>query len=551
MGPGGAGRDDDTVQVVLLDEVGDLHQGVLSAGVLGLDGHDDMGQGLGVLDAGGDVDHRADVDTAVAYPDTDAGLLAGDILLGRVDLGLAGDEVGVLDDVGTGLGGGTGCLGDGGRDVLGRREGTGHEDSLPGGLERVEDGGLGEPVLVQLDAQGLGELLGALGGLEPDGQDDDVEGLRSGIVVLVGVVDGDLLGLGILLDVGHTGSAVHVDAVLVLGPLDVGLELLSVGPDVHEEDVLVDVSVLLGDLGLLGRVHAAHGRAVSLPVLLMGPGSAALDPCDGLGAPLAGAFLGDAELVVDDGGGHRYVSVERTGGAFHPLVLDGGDDVLEPSVSVLGRVLGVPDGESGGDDDGSDIKCQVLVLVLVADGLLAADLRADTALVLTELLAVSGVDERHPGHSLRVGDVDGPPGGEPVLELVGDPAGRALRDAVSARGAEGRVDVPGLLGHGDLEVSRLTVDFLDLVVGHEGDVGVTGCIRHLGGQDARRAVVRGEGLVEHAHGPADRGQPVHEVDVDVPVRKIERRLYTGDSSADHKSRFGCQFITSVPNFWLE
>ena len=162
VGPGGAGGYDDPVQVVLGDGLADLVEGVLGAGVFGLGCEDDVREGLGVLGDLGDVDDGSDVDTAVADPYSDAGLLSCDILLCGVDLGLARLELGVVDDERTGLCGGTGCLCDGGRDVLGCCEGTGDEDSLPGGLERVEDGGLGESVLVQLDTEGLGEVCRSL-----------------------------------------------------------------------------------------------------------------------------------------------------------------------------------------------------------------------------------------------------------------------------------------------------------------------------------------------------------------------------------------------------
>ena len=213
------------------------------------------------------------------------------------------------------------------------------------------------------------------------------------VVLVVGVADGQLLGHGVLLDVGHAGSPVHLDSVLVLTAVDVGLELLSVGPDVHEEDVLLEVSVLLGDHGLLGRVHAAHGRAVFLPALLLGPGSAALDVGDLLG--------------VLSAGGHDDVSPVRSGSAHDPLVLDGGDDVLEPSVAVLAGVGGVPDGESGSGDDGSDLEGDELVLVIVVDGTLSAVLGAESALALLDHVAVVLVDDGDTGDSLRMGDVDG------------------------------------------------------------------------------------------------------------------------------------------------
>ena len=531
VGPRGTGCDDDPVEVVLGDGLGDRLQAVLGASVLGLLGQNDVGQGLGVLGDGRDVDHGSDVDSAVADPYSDPGLLSGDILLGRVHLGCAGGEV-LVDDPCSGLGGGSACLGDGGGDVLGGGEGSGHEDTGPGGLQRVEDGSLAESVLVELDSEGVGELLSVLRGNQTDGEDDHVELIGDGVAVGVGVVHGQLLGLGVLLDVGDTGGPVHVDAVLVLSPVDVGLELLSVGPDVHEEDVFLEVSVLLGDHGLLDGVHAAHGRAVLLPSGLLGPGSAALDVSDLLG--------------VLSAGGNDDVPPVGSGRAHEPLVLDGGDDVLVPAVSVLGGGLGVPYLESGSGDDGSDLEGDDLVLVVVVDGSLAAVLGAQSALALLDHVATVALDDGDTGHSLSVRDVDSLPVHKPELVLVGDVLHGTLGDTVAAARTLLGVDVPGLLEDGNLEVARLALDLLDLMVGQNVDVGVSGAVRHLGGEDTRGTVVRREGLVQTAHYASDGGVLLHQVDVNATVCKIQRRLDSCDSSTDNQCRFA-QVIASVTN----
>ena len=291
--------------------------------------------------------------------------------------------------------------------------------------------------------------------------------------------------------------------------------------------------MLFGDLGLLGRIHAADGRAVGLPALLVGPGTAALDPCDGFGSDLSGVFLGHSELVLHDGGGYRDVSVERSCRTLEPLILESGDHVGEPAVSVLGSVLGVPYLESGGDDDGTDVQLDDLVLLVVVDGLLSADLGAYSALAVEEHLTLRSINKGDPGHSLGVGDVDCPPGGKPVLELVRDSPGGTLGDTVTASGTGFGIYVPCFLQDLDGEVSGLSEDLLDLMVGQNGHVRVSGAVCHLRRQDTRRAIVGRESLVKHAHRSADGGEFVHHIDVDVPVCKVQSSLDSGDSSADH------------------
>ena len=288
--------------------------------------------------------------------------------------------------------------------------------------------------------------------------------------------------------------------------------------------------MLLGDHGLLGRVHAAHGRAVFLPALLLGPGSAALDVGDLLG--------------VLSAGGHDDVSPVRSGSAHDPLVLDGGDDVLEPSVAVLAGVGGVPDGESGSGDDGSDLEGDELVLVIVVDGTLSAVLGAESALALLDHVAVVLVDDCDTGDGLRMGDVDGLPVGEAELVLVRNVLDRTLGETVAASGTLLGVDVPGLLEDGDLEVPGLSLDLLDLVVGQNIDVGVSGTVRHFGRENACGTVVRREGLVQTAHHSSDGGVLLHQVDMNAPVCKIQRSLDSCDSSTNNQCRF-CQIIASV------
>ncbi len=176
--------------------------------------------------------------------------------------------------------------------------------------------------------------------------------------------------------------------------------------------------MLLYDHRLLDRVHAAHGRAVLLPSVLLGPGSAALDERD-----LVGGLTGRGCL---------YVAVERTGGAHHPLELHGGDDVVVPAVTVLCGDACIPDIESGGNDDRAHIENLYLVYILVVDSALLTGLLANTALALGDHAAGVRVNNRDPRDSLCMGYVDRLPRGEAELELIGNVLGRTFHNTVSA-----------------------------------------------------------------------------------------------------------------------
>ena len=287
--------------------------------------------------------------------------------------------------------------------------------------------------------------------------------------------------------------------------------------------------MLLGDHGLLRRIHTADGRTVLLPSLLLGPGSAALDESDLLGCL--------------SGRGDDDVSSVGTGCAHDPLVLDGCHNVLEPSVSVLCCDVCIPDLESGSSDDGSDIECDELILVIVVDCSLLTGLGAVSALVLCEFHTNGGIDDSHPGHCLCVGDVNCLPCCEPELVFVRDVLDRTLCKTVSTAGTLLGVNVPGLLEHCDLEVSCLTLDLLDLVIGQNVNVRVSVTVRHLRREDTCGTIIRRECLVETAHDSTDCGVFLHKVDMNVPVCKIKRRLNTRNSSSDNQCRF-TQIIAS-------
>ena len=288
--------------------------------------------------------------------------------------------------------------------------------------------------------------------------------------------------------------------------------------------------MLFGDHCLLGGVHAAHGRAVLLPSFLLGPGSAALDVCDLLG--------------LLSGGGDDDVTSVGSGCAHDPLVLDCGDDVLESAVSVLGGDVCVPYLESGCGDDRSDLEDDLLVLVVVVDCSLTAVLGAESALALLDHVTVILVDDCDTGNGLCVGDVDCFPGGESELVLVRNVLNRTFCETVSASGTLLGVDVPCFLENCDLEVSRLSLDLLDLVVGQGRDVGVSVTIRHFRREDTCGTVVRRERLVQTAHHSTDGSVFLYQVDMDAPVCKIQGCLDSRNSSTDNQCRF-TQIIASV------
>ncbi len=83
-----------------------------------------------------------------------------------------------------------------------------------------------------------------------------------------------------------------------------------------------------------------------------------------------------------------------------------------------------------------------------------------------------------------------------------------------------------------MEVADVAGDLLDLAVAQQVDVRMPADVRHLGRQDAGRAVERREGLVELGHVAADRRLALDQVDLVAGVGQLERRLDAGDAAAD-------------------
>jgi hypothetical protein len=83
------------------------------------------------------------------------------------------------------------------------------------------------------------------------------------------------------------------------------------------------------------------------------------------------------------------------------------------------------------------------------------------------------------------------------------------------------------------EVARFAFQLLEFGQRKDFDVLVAAGLNQLRRQDAHRAVVGGEGLVELGHRPADGGALLDEVYLDAGVGQVERGLDTGDAAAYH------------------
>ena len=88
------------------------------------------------------------------------------------------------------------------------------------------------------------------------------------------------------------------------------------------------------------------------------------------------------------------MSTGRAGSAYHPLKLQGSNDILDPSPTVFsqgGHIIGI---ESGGQNYGTYMDGQDLILMVVIDSLGLAYLFTDTALLSQDSPAAVRVYDR-------------------------------------------------------------------------------------------------------------------------------------------------------------
>ncbi len=319
--------------------------------------------------------------------------------------------------------------------------------------------------------------------------------------------------------------AAHIGGVVPLhDPLHELLVALAVRPDVHVEDVGLGVGHLLfQEQGVLGRVHAADLGAVRVTVHRV-PRPHAGDEDHRLGLPPVGR--------------PEDLPTRRPRGVHQPLELQAGDDVRELPPAVLPQLRLIPGVESRGHHDGPEGLGEDLVLLLELDGPRRAELLADPAAPLLDVVgAVLPVDDRHVRHRLRKGHIDGLPLAQPGLEF-GRHFDRALLVADPAAGALLHVHAAGAPPDLDLEVADEAGDLLDLRVGEDADAGIGAALDHLGREDAGGAIQRGEGLVVLGHPAPDGGGALDQGHLVAGLRDVQSRLDPGDPPAHHQGLLG-------------
>src|SRR3990172_2661689 len=246
-------------------------------------------------------------------------------------------------------------------------------------------------------------------------------------------------------------------------------------------------------------------------------------------------------------GGTLQLALGGPGGPQQSLQLQQADDIgvlARPELGVAAVIEGLV---AGCHDDGPEVLCEDLVLLLPIYGASGAELLTDAArrqllallggLQVLHVPAVGHVDDGLVGHCLGEGDRDDLPVAEARIELRRYRV-RALLPADAAAGALGLVHVAGLLAYLHLEVAHEAADGHDLGICQQGYQRMLVRLHHPGRQDTRRAVQGWEGLVQLGHAPADGRLFLYQDDLVPGIGDIQRRLNAGDAAPDDQGPLG-------------
>ena len=158
----------------------------------------------------------------------------------------------------------------------------------------------------------------------------------------------------------------------------------------------------------------------------------------------------------------HQMTLKGAGSAQNALKLQAGDHIGQGGVLIPVVLLGIVRGKARGQDHRADVNLPDLALLVEVHG--AGGTEFLTGLAFAALFEVNAgvlVNGKFQRHRLGIKHIGGFAVTQPLVEFIGNFLG-ALLGADAAGDAFGRVDEPGPLLHGYLEIPRLTGDSRDL-----------------------------------------------------------------------------------------
>ncbi len=174
--------------------------------------------------------------------------------------------------------------------------------------------------------------------------------------------------------------------------------------------------------------------------------------------------------------------------------------------------------------------------MLEVDRVGRAQLLAGPTTLTFEPDARLGIENRYAWNRLRERHVDRLAISHPRFKFRVQHVARTFFDTDATAGAQVEIDLAGLLADLDFEVADRTRYLFQLGIGIEVDILVLARFRHLGSQDAGRAVEGWKRFIELRHMATDRRLPLNQMNGIAGVGQFERGLETGDAAAHHQRR---------------
>ena len=543
VGAGRTGRHDHAIEVLFLDDPDQLVLGILRTGKQIFLNIGDIGKGFGIFNHFRHPHDVGNVYPTVADKNPDPrGFLPDVPLRGkRLFMNQSVARIGELACRGTGD---RRRFHDRRRNVLGPLEHTTRIDPRSGCLHRRKAARRHEVVIVQFYTQLLGQLSNLGRRFQAGGKHDQVEFIFHLDAFVVYISKAQIVRTGNALHAMNTGT--HKTDAQFLGAIVILFELLPVSTHVHKEDggLQVPFGVFLGDDRFLDGIHAADARAVpvvaviqlarshalkpsnpfrlmSLCLLLPEPGEPGLEMLTfchhfrrlfaaffprliQLPLQLLKLFLSLFNFLPDS---HIGRTLEMPAGGptrtQQPFELHGSDHVGMVAVSISVKTAWIERLESSGENDGSHLQIQQLLLLFVIDGIRGTDLGANAALLaVSQLTAVFSIDGISRGDGLRIVFINGFAFAKSFIESIYHHSG-TLFGARSTGNTFVQVHVSGFLKDFDPEMPFFTFKAFQLRIREKVDVQMPADLDQLGGDNSHCAIVGGKGLVQLRHTAPD------------------------------------------------
>ena len=271
---------------------------------------------------------------------------------------------------------------------------------------------------------------------------------------------------------------------------------------------------------MLGIIHAADFTAVALAAT----------------AHITRAYAGNDNNLLRLLAGRRTneMTFGRTCCVRQTLQLQRGDNILAGTVAIFAELVERQRFKARCQYNSTVFFRNQLIGLRVINSFRRTNLGADTAFTGLELDAGLTVDNGHLRNCLRKRNIDCAAILQSHIEFARSFARRTFFGTDTAAAAHISLHTACFFADGHIKITHKAAYAFYLAIGIERNIFMICRIHHLRCQDAGRAVECREGFVELRHTAADCRLLLHNIYLISCFRNIQRRLNTGDTTADNQ-----------------